>query len=276
MMDEEVLSQGTESVQETNEIDTTQQTDDVSREGQDVSVGESLSSWDQDKRYNEMWKGDPNNLYKSYVNMEKMFPTVQSELKTYKERIAESEKRHQEYEGRISELSQFKSVFDTIEGNPLYKEKVLAAIQQAKEEETRMKFGDLPPEAIAKLEKAERVEQQLNEWQQEKALGEARIAVDATLTDLNGIAEKYGFEFDQREFLTYCKENSIPPQYLKMAFMEKAADIIAESSSKRAQTSVTKQADLNKQRAISSAPTRAKTNQPMSSYERLMAAYNKS
>jgi len=274
-MDESVLSQGTESVQETNEIDTTLQSEDVSLDGQDGTGQESMSTWDQDKRYSDMWKGDPNNLYRSYTHIEKMLPTVQNEVKTYREQVEEYKRKHEENEGRISELSQFKSVFDSIEQNPLYKEKVLQAIQEAKEEETRIKYPNLPAEAIKQLQQGEQLAQELRQMKEEKAREQATIAIDTTLSKIDGIAQKYGIEYNQVELLNAANQNGIPPQFLEMYFMHKAADMIADIKSRNAQMAVSKQSDSNKQKSIPASPTRPKPTTSPSLQEKMMAALNR-
>lgn len=217
---------------------------------------QEIQSWDKDKRFNEMWKGDPNNLYKSYKNIEKSYGAVTKERDTYKQQFTTHDQRVKELEGRVKEADEIRKVIDFFDSNPVYQKELLGVLEKLTNEQKRMKYGDLPPEAISKLEKAEQIERRFQEMEQEQQVQQIHGVIDQQLKEIDQIAKENGISYDQSDLLAFARKNGYSPERLSEVFSKKVLSIVKQNAAREASVKTLKTATSNRLASMPASGTR--------------------
>lgn len=283
-MDEQLLQDTQVETQvdqiESEGIENTEAGQDTQGE-QVETLQEEIPSWDKDKRFGSMWK-DPNDMYRSYRNMEKTLSPLQQKIKEFESKVVpEYQKNLQERDTRLQELEPIEKTVQFLQGNERYRNEILQVIEKLEEEDKRIKYGDLPPEAIQKLEKAEEIERKFQAFEEEKQQEKNISALSGELEKVQGVAKEYGLEYDEAEFVQYLKHKNVQPEEfdrIEGMFLQKAIKHIANSVSKTAQTGVVQNLESNRKKALpaSNGRTLVNTNKPKSLDDKMREAFRQS
>lgn len=224
---------------------------------QEVEPTQLQDIWDSDSRYEKMWKKDPNELYKSFRNIEKMYSPLQKKYKDLESKISSYDSEISGYKDKIGAYSEVEKIINFLDSNPTYQKEILGTINRLAEEGQRNKYGDLPPEAISRLERAEQLEAKFAEMENEKHLNHQIEVLNTQLSEIDKIAEQLGVEYDKKDFLMYCDANNIPPHMAKAVFMEKGFEQMQTAIRSAAISEDRKKATEIKQKSIGASAARA-------------------
>lgn len=264
-----------------NEIENEIDSPDMNLENDDQVDQVQKPLWTTDKRYKTHWKGDPDELYKSYREMDKEYP----QLKAFQKHAQESEiKIRQEYESKNTELSsklqnmeQISSFVDLIDSNPEYSQKLAPIIQEIIKESRRKQYGaDLPDNVISQLREVDQMKAHLEEIKQREQVTKLTEVLDSNLSEIDQFVADRELEYDKDDFLAYCEKNKIPAEFVSSVFYKIALPQITQSAQKKGSQAVVSNLNKNKGSSLpSSTRTSSQQTQSKSFDERFLAAYNK-
>lgn len=221
---------------------------DGSEQGQDPAAIEAdptetpvLGQWEQDGRYESMWNKSPENLYKSYKDLEKKLNdngnTIRSEYDGKMKDMTEKLGRHEQLENYLS----------TIEAHPELSKRFTGMIEDFNKQLNREKYGsDLPQEAIDKFQELDSLKEHIQNGENEKLVNENLKVIDQQFDEMNEIAKKYNFTYDEQEFLAYAKENDVKPSMMKAVFLNQVLPQIENSIVTRTQEATLKNDTISK------------------------------
>jgi len=258
---DEILEQEQETIENDN-LNGNQETDEA-------VIDQDAIDWTKDNRYKSMWKEDPNQVYKSYREMEKIYNPLKKRVdsfdNTFKEygidekAIADILKEYKGLKSPDAPHNLLQGYMNNWLGNDQYKGKVVDFFKQLEKEEKQQKYGaNLPEEIINKLEELQgfktKYEQEQESKQKEEAYQETLKTVQAQLTEVEKMAEKYGIEFNDKkrdELLTYCHDQDIDPKYIGSVFAQFALEAVKASSATQATRKQVEKLEQNKKAGIS-------------------------
>jgi len=229
-----------------------------------AAIETESQTYDQDPRFETEWNRDPHAMYRSFLNVEKSLPTLQKEHGEYKQKVTDYESKLSTLEGEVGSLSQVKQLVEFFESNPAYQTALMENLEKVAAEQRRIKYGDLPPEMISKLERADAVDKKFQEMERAQELEKQTNVIHSELAGIDSISKKYGVEYDQREFLTYCKTNNIPPQHMGAIFSKFAMDAVVKNAQRQSSVNTAKTIQGNKARAIAPSQSRQPNAKPES------------
>lgn len=201
----------------------------------------SLEEWQKDKRYGGMWK-NPNDLYKSYVSLEKMHPEIKKNYDTLKGRVDTFSKflqdngfdfdnfeqdieKLKDYRNPESEINQVYNYVSQWLKNDAYKDRVLGFFQQIEAEELQRKYPNMNAEQIQKMQEQEKriqqIEQIEKQRQEESYRNEQMTAIEKGLSECDNMAKSYGFKITpevKNYLLAHCSKNGVDTRYIKAEF----------------------------------------------------------
>jgi len=203
-----------------------------------IVTAENVETWDKDKRYLPSWKKDPNNLYKSYREIEKVYgplkkdhETLMGTFKKYNFDAGTLEDRIKEYQSLKdpnSDVNQMIGYFKGWLSDPSYRQKVIEYFATLEKEKKRTQYGEnIPDEIINKLEalenwKAEKENREKAE-QFQKNYDTSVKTIDTQAKRCEDFAKANGIDWteaDRNELLGYCQKNEIDPKYIYSQFIE--------------------------------------------------------
>lgn len=208
-------------------------------------------TWDKDQRYEKSWKKDPNNLYKSYRELEKVYPTTKAEAEKYRKLFTEAGiepdtlpnmlKEYQELKSPDRRENQLASYLDNYLKNDLYKQTVLDFFGTLEKKELQARYGEnLPDEVLAKLKDLDEFKQKSEKEASDREFGAALESTKSVLaqetTKNETYAKQYGIEYDDQthnDLMTYCRENRIPPSQVHIVFKALAQDAIIKANEEK-------------------------------------------
>jgi len=235
-----------------NETGSSQETgggyDDILESGSQESEyqGSPLDSWDSDERFETQWGGDPNKLYSELKQKEK----EAQELAKYRDEATKYQTQLSEKEESLTKYSKAQQILDFFESNPEYKDGLMTTLQQIEQEQRRVKYGDLPEEAIQKLQEAEAVKKELQEFKNQQLQEKAFQTITKGLDEISSVCKEHGLKFNEEKFLGYCKQKNIPPEYMSAEFHRLANKRILQSSQRKSSVDTAKTINGNITRAI--------------------------
>lgn len=234
-------------------------------------AGESeTESWDADERFESQWAKDPNRLYSELRQKEK----EAQELSRYKQEAARYQQELTQREQSMSQYQKAQQLLEFFESNPEYKNGLMSTLQQIEQEQKRVKYGDLPEEAIQKLQEAEAVKRELEEFKQQQVQEKAFKVISKGLDEIKSVCKENGLKFNEGNFLAYCKQNRIQPEYMAAKFYELAHKRISQSTQRKASVNTAKTIQGNITKAVpggSGRNDRKIPNQQKSFYDTIMA-----
>jgi hypothetical protein len=213
--------------------------------------------YEKDPRYEKEWGKDPNSIYKALKEKETGFMSLQKEKEDFTKKLSEYEAKIQEKEAAIGNFSQVKQLVDFFESNPKYGEGLVSYLNQIAEEEKKIKYGDLPPEVIEKLEASDRLSKQMEEMQFEKQRQENFKIIEDQLSTISAYAKKKGITYDEMKFLKYLDKEKVLPQYMADRFKSLASDLSEKMAERKASVNTAKTIASNKQKSLAPTQSRA-------------------
>lgn len=198
-------------------------------------IQNEISSWQQDKRFQKMWKGEPDNLYKSYRELEgKISPLstqvkkYENDLQTYQRQLEEQSQKFSDYESRISE---YEKIFETVAP---YQDQILDLIQNLRNQEIAKKYGFDPeqnPQLINTLKRQEEIERRFEEFQRnqerERSVREFTAQVNGQVDQIRQFAAENSILVDDEvmnDFYGFCQKNNVHPSNMYHVFKSMAFD----------------------------------------------------
>jgi len=280
---------------ETTETQTTQL-----ETGQDISNEVSVSGqqpvkastqeildWTKDERHGRMWSnkgvGDPNKLYKSYKELEKVYTPLKSESETLKKQIATLSEFFKQYELE-PDIGKLKPIFDEYKTlkdpeNPEMKaleelkywvqneatsEQVLKFFNQLRQEEMSRKYPGWNAEQIQKQIEIERKIKNLEEKEQQDTVKADYETSLKTINEQCDRAKKYaenkGFVFTddiRNTLLDHCMKNNIDPKYVYSEFVNLYDEQVSKSFEEKIKQDQLKGLNKNKGNVVMPAKTTA-------------------
>ena len=228
---------------------------------------QELQDWLKDSRAETMWKKDPNNMYRSYRSMEKMY----TPLKSQTEKINKMFKDHgvevdqfgniiKEYKTLKDPKSPANQWLDYIKGHLSGEDKdeVIKFFNERDRKLDQKKYGEnLPDSVIERLKKSEELEQRLNQKEeQEKYQAEYNQTVKTIadkLSEVENLAKDYDVIFDadtKSGLLKYCSDNNIDPNYIPAVFSQLALAAVKKSASTQSERKVIENLESSKKAGI--------------------------
>jgi hypothetical protein len=212
----------------------------------DSPTAEQTRNWQDDKRYKEMWKQDPNNFYKSYKDLEKTLNEKGIKISEYQKKLDELNSKKTQYE-------QLTSYIESIEKHPEYSARFSTLIDEYNKEQKRKQYGyDLPETVIEKLDRVTQLEQYVQKQEEAKAIEAQGQIIDQQLNEIDSIAKKYGIDYERNDFINWCLDNQVLPKDMKAYFMTQALDKIEQRIAGKTQESVLKNYKINNQANLNS------------------------
>ena len=270
-------------------------TQDVQAGGQQAANAgtQEVTDWTKDARYPKMWsiknQGDPNRLYKSYREIEKIYEPTKKERDTLKSQVSELSEFLKGYGVELSKdklkavLDEHKSYtsndFETL--HPLMKigrtfepwiknpdtfEKLDKFVRQFEQEDLQRRFPNMNAEQIAKQRELENknkeFEDKFSKLEQEKALQSDIATVNSQIDRFKKYAETRGFAFTEdirKAFIDQCIKEDVPVNGVFARAMEVYGEQVDKFNTERIRLEHLKELQKQKGNVILSAKTGAKT-----------------
>lgn len=224
---DETLEQQTTDVQET-----TPESVNVQPQGQELNTQEDIFDWTKDKRYSDMWKSDPNNLYRSYKQIEKYDMNEAKQilgkygLKEFSELDSVFEK-YKEYENPENPKNLLFNKLNDLASHEKYGGMLSKAFEDIRQQQLRDKWGEqAPPELIQKLEELDSYKAMFEKQEQEKEFNKNVETLQSSLTsafeNVFKLAEEHKIDVNIQEFINHCQEKKINPEYIEAEFLKQA------------------------------------------------------
>jgi hypothetical protein len=254
---------------------------------------EEILNWEKDKRFNKMWK-NPNDLYKSYIEMEKWKASQHDPLKQQYDNLvklfSDNDLDPRNLNDYINEYKKFKDPNNPLIAranylsswleNPLYKDKLVAIFEDLENQELQRKYPNMGAEERAKMIE---MEGKLSEYDKKFQIAEREKLTNTYVTEITEglekckqLAEKRGFGFPdniQKALLAYCEQNEIPARYIYHAFLDKYGEQLDKSFAEKTEKGVLEKLNKNKSEGIVNAGSNKKTSPKGQSFrERLFNA----
>lgn len=224
---------------------------------------EEVIDWTSDKRFDSMWKKDPNNLYKSYKELEKGYQPLKTKYDSFskllKDHGVEADKLEDvfgEWKKFSSPDSQERKFFDYFWGwanNPMYRGDIENFFSALETKEMQRRFPGMNEEQIQRMVALENEIKGFREKEEQRSQKELETQfaseIEQGINRVKEYSSKYGFNFNeelQAELLEYCASNNVPTKYVFQAFLEKYHDQLQKSVSSKVESDVL--ARLNKQK----------------------------
>jgi hypothetical protein len=233
--------------------------------------------WTQDGRYQSMWKGDPNNLYKSYKQFEPMYQTISKYGIKDADGLKSALEKYQEYNSPENPYVSTYNQLEALMQHEKYGPKFTGFLSELKSEAERDRFGaNLPPEVMQKLEQVEALEGKLSQFEQEKKKQEAISLINGNMSKIDEFAQSNGLEYDADKFLEYCNQQQIPYNLMMAAFKDFVFDDVLNRTKAKTAEETIANIQKNKQGAITSSQKKTPDKKASASLgEQLKSVLNK-
>jgi len=248
-----------------------------SQEVNSEQVSQEVLDITKDPRWDKDWKKDINNVYKALKGYDKSFTPVQMALKKYGiadptalEKVLEEYKTYTNPEGEVSRLL---GMLDPIAKDPADIEWFQKTVQD-KLAEIRFRGLDknLPPEIKQAIMEGKEAKQKADKLEEELEVSKIRSEISSNLTEIKKYAKDNELEFNEAEFLNYCKEKNVPANLLMDVFQAKAKPFIVNNETRKAEENVLTNIEKAKKGGIS---TSSKSSAPVKGKEGLGKALDR-
>jgi len=212
-------------------------------DGADKTIGkpadqQEVIDWAKDKRYETMWKKDPNQLYKSYINTEKGFVPMKKQLDELNAIFAEYKLKPEQIKDVMAELNTLKapehpsnqlvSFIQDYAKDPVYAKKIEVFFDELEKSRVMAKYPGYTDEQIRKeLERDERfnaLEGELNEYKMNALTQEYNKNITAELGKIDALCKERNFVFTpeiKQAFIDECIKDNLDPKYMFISFANK-------------------------------------------------------
>jgi hypothetical protein len=261
---------------------------------------EEVFDWTKDARYVKMWKKDPNGIYKSYRNAEKMIEPLKSELSELKkkqdeinalakefgitpEQLKEVLTEHKVFKDPNHVDNQRLGYLNTFLDNPVYQQEVVNFFNELEQKELQRLYPNMNAEQIKKQveldNKVKELEAANEKNQHEKLVAQFSAELESNVDRAKKYAESRGFDFTdeiKNELLEYCDKNEIPTKYIYSTFVEKYSEPLDKAYADKVQQGQLQNLNKNKGSVTIPAKTKSPDGKPTGSLrERLSKAVEK-
>lgn len=216
--------------------------------------------WKQSNQFkNGLWKS-ADDVYKSVQFYEKKFQPLEQSLKNMGfEEPAQLEQAFKEYQEKLPLYQENENLINTLNAllqNDVYGSKLRNVFDEIRRAQETEKFGiafdDLPDVIKERVTKGEQAFQELQELKEEKAYNDALSTIQDQMAQIEQIVNDTGLEFDKQGFLTYCRDNNIPPNAMQGEFLKSHYVQMLEKAKQNASLATTTQNKQNKAASINS------------------------
>jgi len=246
-------------------------------------TAQEIADWTKDQRYERMWKKDPNALYKSYREADKL---IEGQYKPLRAQAETFTKLFKEY-GYEADPAQIKQAMDELKtwkdpenptikranyfsyfyDHPEYKGEVETMFEGLRKREIRKQFGDgvsdeIVNEIIANRKYREEQEAKekarIEQEQHSKLVG----TIDEGWKRVESEAKAMGFpvtEEIRQQLLEVCAKEDVDPRFMYYKFQDMFKDEVSKYRRLSVQSEQKKLAEKNKRAGIipaSSTPSR--------------------
>lgn len=202
-----------------------------------TATPQEVSDWLKDKRADTMWKKDPNNMYKSYREMEKLYEPTKKQLEQLNALFTEYKIKPEQIKDIMTELNTLKSpdqpqnaLFNGLKpylSDPVYSKEIEAFFTDLERKALVAKYPGMSEDAIRKQIEIETELKTIKAEQQQRNNKE----FEANLTkEMNGawsgleeLAKSSGLEMTpeiKNKFIEACSKEEIPPKLWKAYFRD--------------------------------------------------------
>ncbi len=215
-----------EQVSEKTTLTFGQGTEDTQTASEDGQVEQSVSNWNEDKRFKEHWGEDPNKMYES--------------LRFHEKKQGEYDKQLNEYKEQVESLNKYKDDYTSLEklfDHPEIGNELLGVINkyQQPQQSTQQGQPQQQDQMYAQLQnqvndfgkwKEQLTQQALQQYNQQQE--------QQQLNDIDQFAQQYGINYDREDFLKAAKAKNLEPQNWGDYFKAQAVDVAMKSAANRA------------------------------------------
>lgn len=225
--------------------------------------------WKKTKNFEKgLWK-TPDDIYKSVQFYEQKYQPLEQTLKRMGfNEPSQLEQAFKDYQEKLPAYQENENLINQLNAllqNDVYGSKLRSVFDEIKRAQETEKFGmafeDLPPVIKDRVLKGEQAFQQLEEMKQEQAYNNALGTIQEQMQQIEQIVNETGLEFNQKEFLEYCRDNGIAPSNMKGEFLNAYYGQMLEKAKQNASLATTAQNKQNKAKAVNSS-TKQTTAQP--------------
>jgi len=280
---EQNIAEQSSPISQTPSPETPQVTEDTIKTDSQPTAQE-VYDWLKDKRAETMWKRNPNELYKSYVNLEKAYTPIKQKYgeleKTFKELNVQPDK----LKNIITEYNELTNPNNPIikklleyhewSENPLYKEQFNTFIADLRNRELQRKFPNMTQEQIERQMATENelkeVKTYLQRIEEEKLVTKYKDDISKGLEDARKYASARGFEWSDdvnMKVLQYADENRISPDNLFYAFLKLYDKDLDNSYTTKKEREILEKLQKNKSSNVVSAGTKSAPSIPKKSFK---------
>ena len=228
---------------------------------------QEVYDWMKDARYGKMWK-DPNDVYKSYRQLEKFKAEQHDPLKKQFDFVVKSLKEDgysvEQIKDILKENKQWKDPENlTVHNgtyvnkwldNPMYKEDVMGFFKELDTRELQRMYPNMTQEQIEKFEAQKKEVDDLKAWKEEEShrvmVSDYRHGIDESMKKIKELSQSRGFEFNENEFYDHCMKNSIDPKYMLHEFRNLHDEAMEKTYRERIQSETLDNVKKNKGASI--------------------------
>lgn len=237
---------------------TTEDLGSLESQAQEAPVAANPDSWESDKRYESMWRRDPNNLYRSYKEMEKGYEPLKSRVSEYERQVAELKK----YKEEQSQFEPWINYIQQLASHPRFSGDLQSFVQDINQKMRQEKFGDLPDDVIKQLELGVQAHEKLQEVEKKEAYEKEVSSYENVLKDISAFCEENDIDWSNEmmnEFIKFAQSQGVQnPHHLESLFYRHAHPAIKKALLEKGQNAVVANLNKNKAAVIPSAPSSRK------------------
>lgn len=226
--------------------------------------------WTKDARHGKMWK-DPNDMYKSYRELEKFKAEKHDPLKKQFDFVVSTLKEEgygvEQIKDILKEVKQWKDPDNPVVasgnylqnwlGNPLYETDVKNFFTALQTKENQRLHPNWTDEQIhewdAQKEKVAALEAEREEGNRVKMVSEYKTTISDSMDKIQKLAESRGFNFDlsmKNDFFDHCMNNGIDPKYMYHEFRNLHDEAMEKTNRERIQNETLDNVRKNKGASI--------------------------
>jgi hypothetical protein len=238
---------------------------------------EELFDWMKDKRFEKSWKKNPNELYRSYREIERVYNPLKKQfdalasvfkeigIEANPETIRAIAKEFNSLKDPKRPENQVYSYLNELADDDLSKEELQKALDKIQEEKLNRKYpgmtADQRQKQIEIEKKLHHYDNVFKEQQTAKEVESHKSAIRTGIDKARKLAESRGFNLSNEvinSLLDHCVKNNIAPQYVYHTFYDLYKDQLDKSYAEKIEKDVVGKLNKNKQAGIVSASTSGK------------------
>lgn len=237
---------------------------------------QEIADWQKDERFERMWKKDPNGLYKSYTELEKVYNPLKEKHTALETQVNEVSALFKEM-GIEPTKEQIKAVLDELKGfkdpNNIvnkrndflghwlddesryrkYGTKIDTFFNDLQMEEWREKFPGMTTEQI---QHQIDLEKKVEKFENFQATEQSKQTMGENLSKIQTLCNRYGFAFStdiKTQFLNDCMKKGVSTREVYHTFIDQFGEQLEKSLRDKVQKEQLQNLEKNKQGVIPAA-----------------------